>query len=187
MVTGIIKIIIPSLTGDNGLEAVWKAKDVWFWTEIASDVDRGLISEGWPRGMGERWESPWGSLVEKQAQDGKKPRSRMAMGWFRKMNEPCQLLLCNDALLSLLPFSCWDKKEPIRWPRGFQWLSKRGPSTTLGCSVLENFLSVERRAWEENWPVVQSLIREQNWSHISKDPRELGWGQGLLQMMSRIL
>lgn len=43
------------------------------------------------------------------------------------MNEPSQLHLCNDPILSLFPFSCWDKKEPIRWLCGFQWLSKQGP------------------------------------------------------------
>lgn len=43
------------------------------------------------------------------------------------MNGPSQLLLCNDPLLSLFPFSGWDKKEPIRRLCGIQWLSKQAP------------------------------------------------------------
>lgn len=66
------------------------------------------------------------------------------------------------------------------------WVSK-APSTKLGHSILEWFPSVKRKAWEGNWPAVQSRITGQDWSHISKDPRELGWGWRLLQMMRRIL
>lgn len=189
MVTITMKIIISSLAGDTCLKDVWKVKDVWFWAEIASDADRMFSWEGWPRVVGERWESPWGYLVERQAQGWKEAQQQNGHGLMQEEGWASSA----SCMLWLPPFSVpllvWNMKEPIRWLCGLQWLSERGPlhHAWPHCPGLLPICEEESLGGKLTCCSESDNRIQQNWSHISEDPRELGWGQGLLQMMKRIL